>query len=500
MFLCTNFIYIWLVFGWSLTLYPLGIDFAYLADSSPMQPAVRAVWDMEMRIFGDHIAPYRAFNILLLYWCMVCILFLTRFVLNGPWWLGSLAAVLTMANPAKSEGILHLSAVADLLPAFAALAALAAWAGWHRHGGPAFYLLSLALCAFATLGFAENMMLPWVLLALYCLVPVEHRARVWQLAPVSLLGIIALARHGWLFTFHGFHPVDAFAPLYLAFYPLGLLPSTAGFFLHHPWLWLLWLALFCAVLILAWRGTRALPLLFCMGAAFLFRVTPMGPFDLVHLQGGGALIVPLALLYLGCSALWMQVQHHPRWRRQAVMLTTMLCLGFFAMQGQALWHWRQAAAVVKAFQARAALSVEESGGDPVAIAPDFRYHQNAPVALYASILNDTPFSTALPATTALAIHYFPPGKGETRITRWDHLGAEVEISGATPEELLGPDAYGMQPGDDMDFALFQLKLLTREPDWLTFRIYPVGDMLPAKVIPLRNRGQALALQDPGSAP
>jgi uncharacterized membrane protein YuzA (DUF378 family) len=492
-FLCTNFVYIWLVFGWSLTLYPLGIDFIYLADPGQMQSAAQRVWEMELRLFGDSIALYRVFNILLLYCCMVCILFLTRFVLGGAWWLGSLAAVLTMANPAKSEGILHLSAVADLLPAFAALAALAAWAGWHRHGGGAAYVLALVLGAFASLNFAENAMLPWVMLALYILIPSEHAARALHLIPVSLLGVAALFRHGWMFSHHGFNPVDAIAPLYLAFYPLGLWPSTAALYWQYPALWLVVALVFLALVALLWRKLRDNALIFALLGALLLRAMPLGEFDIVHCRGGGALIVPFALLYIGLAAVWMHIQQHPRWRRQAVVLTTLLCLLFFGLQWQALWHWRQAGAVVKAFQARAAMAVEESNGEPVALLPDFRYHHTAPVALYASVLYDTAFSRELPVTTAMATHYFLPPKGDVTITKWDRIGAEVEVRGVTLAEMLGPDAAAMQPGDDVAYELYQLQLVTREPGGLRFRVYPLGDLLPEKVIPLRNRGEGLAL-------
>ena len=498
-FLCTNFIYVWLVLGWSLTLYPLGIDFVYLADASGMQPAIGRVFHMEMRLFGETLWQYRAFNILLLYCCMVCILLLTRFVLDGPWWLGSLAAVLTMANPAKSEGVLHLSAVADLLPAFAGLAALAMFAAWHRHRNIVVYLLSLVLLAFATLGFAENLFLPVVALLLYAFVSTGLMAPHSQLMPVALIGVAGVWLHGWVFL-RGFDPVSAFAPLYLAYYPLGLLPTTAAIFFQYPFLWL---AVLCGVAFaagLCFRVTRNPVVLFGILAALVYRAAPMGEFDFVHLRGAGSLLIPLALLYISFAAVWMHVQRHPRWRRAAVLFTTLLCVLFFALQVQALRHWREAGALVKAFQARAALSVEEAKGEEVGIAPDFRYHHTAPVALYASVLTDTLFSKALPVRTTLAMNYFPPGKGEVNIIEWNSFGATFEITGATLAELFGPDLATHKVGDAVDYDLYQLEIQAIEAGRVVVKVYPLESFLPDRVIPLRNRGDVLSLSVESSQP
>lgn len=499
-FLVTNFIYVWLVFGWSLTLYPLGIDFTYLSDSSTMQPAVQRVFDNQAVLFGDTLWQWRAFNILLLYCCMVCILLLTRFVLDGPWWLGSLAAVLTMANPAKSAGVLQLSAATELLPAFAALSALAMFAAWVRHGRGWTYAAALLLLAFASWNFIENLPLPLLAFLMYILIPTGRIESYLKLLPVALIGLAAIFRHGWVYGNVPFDFVSAFAPLYLAAYPLGLLPGTAAIYHEMPWLWLV-VGLLAAGLVwfaFRWSGQRAV--LLGVGAALLMRIVPLGEFDFVHCGGGGALLVPLAWLYIAASAVWMQVQRHPRWTRASVMLTTLLCLLFFALQFQALWHWRQAASVVKAFQARAALSVEESKGEEVAIAPDFRYHHTAPMALYASVLVDTLFSQALPTRTALAINYLPPGRGEVRINAWDDFGATFTIEGASLEALFGPDFHGMKPGDSVDYETFQLRIEESNDEHVRVRIFTVNDFLPKFVVPLRNSGVPLALQLPGNAP
>lgn len=499
-FLVTNFIYVWLIFGWSLTLYPLGIDFVYLADATKLQPAVQRVFDSQLMVFGDTLWQWRAFNILLLYCCMVCILLLTRFVLDGPWWLGSLAAVLTMANPAKSEGILHLSAVSHLLPAFAALAALAAFAAWVRHGRKWLYALALPLLGFATWNFIENLPLPLVAFLLYCILPTGRFASNLQLLPLALIGVAGFFKHVWVYSVIPFDPVSAFAPLYLAYYPLGLLTSTAVIYLAHPWLWLLVAAGVAMVVALAYRVSGQRAILFGVAAALLMRLVPFGEFDLVHCHGGGRLIVPFALLNIAAAAVWMQVQRHPRWTRASVMLSTLLCVVFFALQIQALWHWRQAAATVKAFQARAALSVEEAGGEEVSIAPDFRYHHTAPVALYAAVLTDTAFSSALPVRTTLAMNYFPPGRCDVQIDAWSDFGAEFTIRGASLEEIFGPDFYTLKKGDSVDYELYTLRVEEKSPEQVRVRVYTVDEFLPKTVVPLRNSGAPLALQVKDDAP
>jgi hypothetical protein len=393
-----------------------------------------------------------------------------------------------MANPAKSEGVLQLTAVADLLPAFSALAALAAFAGWVRHGRLWTYLLALALLAFATWNFVENLPLPLVAFLLYCLIPTGRRASNLQLMPVALVALVGCFRHAWVYGVTPFDPVSAFAPLYLAFYPMGLLTPTAVLYLHHPWLWLLVGLFFAALVALAFRCSGQRAILFGVGAALLMRVVPLGTFDFVHCHGGGALIVPFALLNVAAAAVWMQVQRHPRWARASVLLSTLICVIFFALQMQALWHWRQAADLVKIFQAKAAQSVEESKGEPVAILPDFRYHHTAPVALYASVLTDTPFSKLLPMRTALAMNYFPPGRGDVRIDSWDEFGAEFTISGATLEEIFGPDFYRLKQGDSVSYEAYELRVEERSPGLVRVRIFTVNDFLPKTIVPFRNSG------------
>lgn len=492
-FLCTNLLYVWIVFGWSLTLYPLGIDFAYLAEPYRMGEAAGRVFEMLMRVFGDQIAFYRLFNILLLYLGMVCILLLTRFTLNGPWWLGSFAAVLTMANPAKSEAILQLSSVADLLPACSALMALTAFAAWRRLGGTALYAVALLLTAFAVFYFPENGALPLVLFLFYIVIPTGSLATSLQLLPIAALAVLGGYNIAGLYGHFGLDLVQRFAPLYLAFYPLGLRAETATLYEAAPWLWLFPAMLVFALVWLSYRLSRQPAILFGVLGALAFRLVPMGDFDFVHLRGGGALVVPIALLNVAAAGLWLQVQRHPRWRRAAVLLTTLLCVVWMALQLQAVWHWREAAAVVKSFQARASMSIEASKGEPVAIAPDFRYHQTAPVACYASILHDTHFSRELPATTVLAMHYFRPGKGEVNVIEYGPLGAVFEITGSTTQELFGSALHDLKPGTSVTYELYQMSLLEETEGVVRVRIYPFGDFLPDSIVPLRNRGAGIAL-------
>lgn len=493
-FLCTNFLYVWLVFGWSLTLYPLGIDFAYLAGEATMNEASHRIFSMLQLVSGEDIWPFRVFNILLLYACMICVLLLTRLTLDGPWWLGSFAAVMLMANPVKSEAVLQLSAVADLFPAFIALAALTAFAAWHRHRGIWFYLLALLLGAFGTLAFIENVTLPLVMMALYVFIPTGRLARTTQLMPFLLLGgagMIQVVAQAWT---HRFNPVDRFAPLLMAFYPLGLRTETAILYERFPALWLLPMAALCLFAWVGWRLSRQPAIAFALAGALLFRLAPAGTFDVVHLRGGGSMLVPFACLYIGFASLWMSIQRHPRWRRAAVTLTTVLCVVFMALQVQALWHWRQAAAVVKSFQSRAKLSVEASAGEPVAILPDYRYHHSAPIGAYASVAYDTAHSEALPVRSALAMHYFRGGRGGVSILDWSPLGADIEVSGCSFQELFGADLYGMRAGDDVTYENYQLKLLSESDGKVVVRIYPLDEFLPERVIPLGNSGAPVALR------
>jgi hypothetical protein len=344
-FLALNGIYLLLVFGWTLRYPPSDRDLVLFSHPEMLPWLVRGLWSLEIRLFGAWWPGYHIVNLMLLYACMVSIFFLTRRALRGPWWLGSLAAVMTMASPVKSEAVLALSGVMELLPAGLSLLTLLLYAADVQRPGVVKQAGAVAVYWLGVFGAGAAPLLAFVpLLWEGVLLPPEERR--W--GRVLLLAALGLAALAWR-VISPEYPLEAagltahFAPLLLVLYPLGLLPETLAHFAAAPWLGgLLGLGLAAGVLML-WRATRSPGLLWGVLSALLVRVlhTPQ-PVDLATLEGGGSLFLSLALANMAFAAFCFHAVQHPKWHRPIVFLTTMLCVVLFLMQAQSNMKWRDA--------------------------------------------------------------------------------------------------------------------------------------------------------------
>lgn len=279
----------------------------------------------------------RLFALVLLYLCMLAAYALVRLAVGGPWWMGSLAAVLMMAHPLKTDAVLSSAGVPQCGAALAALSTMALYA-WHTTR-PRWWtwLLSCVLLAAATAQSPDNRLL-WGVLALYewRVAEVSYRNR-WRIGVIALVGLWAAPAWTPLHESWG-----AFlGPLWLIPYPLGLLPDTVTLLQAHPWMgWLGTAAGLCALAGAA-RMLRHPAFAFGLLGAVLFRFGQTdAPVDCVSLHGGGAMIVPIALGALAFSACCARVITHPKWVKPTVAWTTILCLVFFGLQARASWLCR----------------------------------------------------------------------------------------------------------------------------------------------------------------
>ena len=381
-FLTFNAVYLLAVYGASLWIHPLGADYANLASAQGTSfPVPLALIGMEARWFADTVPAYHSVNLVLLYATMVCLFFFTRYALRGPWWLGSLVAVLTMANPMKSEAVLRLTGVDVLWPMLMLSAALLALAShldrprvWKLAlvhvfvlAGPAFLPAwrgaGVVLALYALLGAPETKAPRWAFLsfAIYSLLPPFEPIALAELplAPQSVLG-----------------------PLLLVFYPIGFLPETVARLEQHLWLaWLETVGMLVLAALLVYR-TRDRGLAFALLGMLAFRLLqPAETEDLVHMAGGGRFLLPIALGSLAVAAIAQRVARHPKWARPVVMMTTLLCVIYFALQWREIGAWYHAAGEVRAYQQESVPSERASG-----------YYRTAPLSFEEAIRHDTPFS------------------------------------------------------------------------------------------------------------
>jgi hypothetical protein len=409
------FFFLALVYVWALGLPPVGEDFARLAGKTDA-PALTQAWIAgQVTLFGGLAFLYHLSNLALLFANMLLVHHLfQRLFPETKRWLGRLAAVLFMANPAYSDGVLALTAAHDLLPVFIALIVLTAqaeaclrsktMAGWI------FYFLAAMSSAFAAVHFTVLLNLPWLLLLHECFYAKPGRITITpRVSGYALAGALA-----WALTGPRAFPMipgQTFAPLYFILYPIGFLPETVRTFAERPLLgWIAAGAALAVVLLVARIANRRV-VWFCIVSALLLRVgLGARAIDPVHLIGGGQLMLPGALVAIAVAAIFGRMLEHPKWPRNVVVLSSLLALLLMALQIRTIAAWRVAGRVVTEFQAATAASPTTDGGEALTIGvlPDYTAYRGAPIQLSASVTHDTPFSRAHPHVPLLRLAYDHP--------------------------------------------------------------------------------------------
>ncbi len=340
-FLMLMVVYLLVNHGLTVGFGPTAHDGLLLAASDGSANAMVTLVGGLWALFGASAPPYHIVNLALLYGCMVAVFFLTRLVVKGPWWLGSLTAVLLMANPLKTDAVASITGTYHLVPAFFALWALCFYA-LHVERRRAWLLLVAwgSFCAAVGVHPANTGLVFAVVLYEIVLVQPPKR-NLWRLIP-----FVVMDRVGWYhseLTVPGWHELTGLAPLSLIFYPIGYLPETVEIFQSHPvTAWLAALA-WVAVLAVIGSGARHRAFVFGVGGALAIRLMQFdAPVDLATMEGGGVLLVSIALVNIAFAAVCWRIMQHRKWVKPVVFLTTVLCVVFFILQIKANLAWGQA--------------------------------------------------------------------------------------------------------------------------------------------------------------
>ncbi len=472
-------IYLSIVYVWSLKIGPLGRDYACMAAPAQHLPFLAAqLFTLEMRLFGTWVVGYHLVNLILLFGCMLCLYQLVRLAGKGPYWFGTLAGALFMANPVHSEAVLNLSGVGDLLPCLFALAALWAYAAHSTQPTRKKMAVAVILFALAALPHRQNLSLIFALILFEFIIKERGERCFMRLTPFVVLALAAEAIHVDMLRMENLHPARMFAPLYFIFYPLGYLPETARNFHEKPWLG--WLAA-GVVLIILWliqRKAKRPAILFGLTAMFAVRLFQGGQFiDPVHLVGGGQLLLANALFNVAFVAMFHRMMAPPQWRHPIVSFTTILCIVFFALEIRSECAWRHASRYVESFQTQAEEDTDVSG-KTLGLVLDYQYFLGAPLCLSDAVAHDTPFSRALPVRPLLPLHYDKAKPIRAEILGWSPDTATVRLNRASPLEAV-PWPYELaREGGKQTTEWTVLETRAVRDDSLTVSITPRTDMLP----------------------
>lgn len=494
-------VYLLCVYVWGLWIYPLGRDYAHLANSGADLPFLAGqLFALEVRAFGDNPVGYHLVNMALMYACMLLVYHLVNKTVRGLWWFGSLAACLFMANPVHSESMLNLSGVGDLVPCLVGLAALTAYAwGATQTRIVPMDVMALACAAFAAGAYPEYAALGAVMLAYEVLaVPRASRRLGRGIAFCVMTLAISIAAGHWR-EWGPFDVVQRFGPLYLVFYPIGLLPKTVEGFFARPWTLLFAVIAVVVVLALIYRKARRPELMFALIAMLLLRLVPVRiPVDWVHMIGGGQLLLPNVFFVLGLVVVVFRIMDHPRWRVPMISTTTTLVIIFFAMQWRSIKSWHDAGAYVREFQAQAAQAgkMGEFG-----VLPDIQFYRGAPVCLSESVRYDTPFGKAVPHKSLLPVHTDSLAFNGSWVVSWSEHGGVVALpdSGEAPVFHYFPNASQielgtpMRPKDLWGETMFEGSVTVSFDASKRLQVELRGDQLPATLLPnsgtLRSRAE-----------
>ncbi len=439
--------YLCLNFGWTLWFYPGGDDglWAFLRLGSP-----------------ENI---RMLHLFLMYGCMLAVYVFVRAAVGGPWWLGSLAAVLTMANPLKTEAMISLEGTRMVLAAFLALATLALYASDTKNPSP-WKAVAFLLCALASMTFRGNAMLILVLMAYhFC---VQKNLRVHRSSWIGVIGLLTwlLMAYPDLRSFQSWNPVEMLGPLCLVPYPIGLLPETVVWFHHHAWTG--WACAGLALLTLAAfsRFLRQPAFFFGLLGALLFRLGQGRMIvDWVHMTGGGNLIVPIALLTTAFVAVCGRIILHPKWLKPMVSMTTLLCLLFFGLQVRANLAWREAGSMNLHFLIDLTRTASE---DTVGILPDFQHYAGATIGFAQTAQGIKRWEEkTLPL---LSMNYDP--KVRVHVESWSPEVGKVRVEGMTLSEAMPATGLLEKVGDKATMDSVELELLVLDDAGYTVAIRP----------------------------
>lgn len=423
-------LYLAAVYVFFLAIPPLGRDYVALAHPDTIPFFRGMVW-----LFGGHGWLYLTTNLVLLYGCMAAILLLTGRITCGPWWLGSVAAVLFMANPVKTEAVLHVSAVHMLLPGLLTLCTLYVYVACRSAAHPVIRCVPLVVYVIVTLATpASPALFALIILLEYSVF--KRRSYCW--VPIAAVGMVAVVMTGHGFTTEAIHPARMIGPLFFVVYPIGLLPDTAAFFQAFPWVGhAIGIVLVIGALWFVWKLKEPAVTFGFLGAI----VSRMGQggdvVDPVTLAGGGSLLVPTAMLSIAVAGVFHAIMRNATWRRSVVRITTLLCVLAMCTQLWVNLHWCDAGRMVREFQITAVETAAAYPGEPLAVAPDIQYYRTAPVMLSESVRWDTPFSVSQPVVSLASVDVIPPVS--VNVTRYSAESIEMTVQGlAVPAEQTPP--------------------------------------------------------------
>ncbi|HOQ32598.1 MAG TPA: hypothetical protein PLA12_08805 [Candidatus Hydrogenedens sp.] len=325
-FLFLDFVYVSLVFLWVLFLPSSGSDYLWFHNTFFNQPIYGSDSFILSVIFTYSFIMFRLLNFLLLYILMFILFFTTRFVTGGPWWLGSLSAVLFMAHPLTQPQIVQLNGYETLFPLVmnAIPLLLFAYSVYTQTSQLIFiWLFSLIALLVSPLSAPFIFIIGFGLLLNRDVQGAIPKRHIWMgiLTILPALYFLKVNQSNYIFSF------DFIPQLSLLIYPIGWLPMTVDIYHRESILPVFYTLLSISVLVfISWKIKQKYLVLFLWGILFLCLFSYKKGINLTQPLQNPSALFPLMLLCIAVSGICGIIQKQPRWKMSVVKITTVLCI------------------------------------------------------------------------------------------------------------------------------------------------------------------------------
>ncbi len=327
-FLFLDFIYLLITYVWLLGFPLSGEEYSIYLDFYGRHS------DIFFANLIFHPVLVRGVNILLCYINMVLIFFITRGVIGGLWWLGSLSAVIFMAHPIMSLNIAQPIFSTYLINLAIGLGVVYLNLGYNR-GKLVVYFISLMYSIISLFVHIHNALL---IILSFILRPHatdfegdSPKAFLMRMGDVFLLIFsavwIVLNSDKFFFSF------DIYPQTSLLVYPLGWLKESWEIYNYSPLIaFISSVGMLSLFFVIGWslKNKGILKLFFSFVLLLIF---PMEKeVNLFQPIRNGYLIYPLTFGSIAFAGICGELQKLPRWNSPIIKGTAIICLGMIIFQ------------------------------------------------------------------------------------------------------------------------------------------------------------------------
>lgn len=471
LFLFLDFIYVAVVFLWVIFLPISGSDYLWFNNTFFNQPIHGSDSFILSVIFSYSSIAFRLLNFLLLYILMVILFFTTRFITGGPWWLGSLSAVLFMAHPLTQPQVIQLNGYETLFPLIMNAIPLLLFAySVYTETSRFIFIWLLSLLALLV----SPLSVPFILIIGFGFllnrevqgpIPKQY-IWMWLFTTVPALYFLKINQTNYSFS------LDFIPQLSLLIYPIGWLPLSVNKYNWNGILPLFYgLLSISTVTFISWKIRRKYLVLLLWGIIFLCMFSQKNGTNFSQPLQNPSALFPLMLFCIAISGICGIIQKQPRWKMSIVKATTVLCIIMMGCQMFLNGLYAYSSSREQHIAEDILKQVEEKSIDEFILFPasiEYRWHN---LNIFASLLKNkiTPTSSAQQVTFFPYCIFRPDSVSDVELTV-PHFAKDSLIVGICPTHI---EYWLIYPSDifipdEKNTQFFKQFIIPQNKTWVGF--------------------------------